>query len=124
MTTAGAETAALADGARHSTLLYGEVRVGHAELAFGFESLPDASPSHRALYEQAVAAAGVGSEDVLVVRVTEAGIEVDVLDFDDARWPVRTLRVEAGRFNLRNAQLRLRDAGLDHSPSSSRSGAW
>ena len=96
MITAGAVRAAPADGACHSMLLYGEVRVGHAELAFGFESLPDVSPSHRALYEQAVAAAGVDSENVLVIRITEAGIELDVLDFDDARWPVRTRRVGTG----------------------------
>ena len=48
-----------------------------------------------ALYEQAVAAAGVDPADVLVVRVTEAGIEVDALHPDDASWPVRTLRVTA-----------------------------
>ena len=82
------------DCVRHRTLPYGEVRVGNAELAFGFESLPYVSPSQRTLYEQAVTAADVRSENVLVIRVTEAGIEVDTLDFDDDRWPVRTLRVE------------------------------
>lgn len=71
--------------------------MGPAELAVGFESLPNLSASQRALYEQAVAAAGVCSEDVLVIRVTESGIEVDTLDVDDARWPVRTLRVGTER---------------------------
>jgi hypothetical protein len=83
----------LVDGARDGMLPYGEVRVGHAELSFGFESLPDVSPSQRALYEHAVAAAGVRSENVLVIRVTEAGVELDTVDFDDTGWPVRTLRV-------------------------------
>ena len=82
------------DGVCDGMLPYGEVRVGHAELAFGFESLPDVSPCQRVLYEQAVAAVGARPENVLVIRVSEAGIEVDTLDFDDDRWPVRTRRVE------------------------------
>ena len=81
------------DGARHQTLAYGEVRVGPGEVAIGVESLPHVSPIQRALYEHCVAAAGVDPDDVLVVRVTEASIEVDALDPDDAQWPVRTHRV-------------------------------
>jgi hypothetical protein len=74
-------------------LPYGEVRVGPAGIAIGFESVTDLSPVQRTLYAQAVAAAGVDPEDVLVVRIGEAGIEVDAIDRDDVCWPVRTLRV-------------------------------
>jgi hypothetical protein len=94
----------IADGLRHGMLPYGEVRSGRAELAIGFESLPDVSPSQRALYEQAVAAARVRSENVLVIRVTEAVVEVDTIDFDDDRWPVRTLRVGTEPVSLRSGR--------------------
>jgi|SRR5215216_4623687 len=62
------------------------------EIAIGIESLPHVSPVQRGLYKQAVAAAGVDPDNVLVVRITETSIEVDALDPDDARWPVRTHR--------------------------------
>ena len=74
-------------------LPYGEVRIGPAGIAIGFESVTDLSPARRTLYGQAVAAAGVDPEDVLVVRIGEAGIEVDAIDRDDVCWPVRTVRV-------------------------------
>jgi hypothetical protein len=74
-------------------LPYGEVRIGPGGIAIGFESVTDLSPVQRTLYEQAVAATGVDPEDVLVVRIGEAGIEVDAIDRDDVCWPVRTLRV-------------------------------
>jgi len=78
------------------TLSYGEVRLGRDQIAIGFESLANLTSSHRALYEQTVVAAGVDAQDVLVVRISEGDIEVDVLDADDELWPVRTVRVEAG----------------------------
>jgi hypothetical protein len=102
MSTAEPERSNVADrgrpvrgGALHTALAFGEVRVGRGEIAVGAESLPDLIPTQRGLYEQAVAAAGVEPENVLVVRVTEAGIEVDAVDTDDACWPVRTRRVAA-----------------------------
>jgi hypothetical protein len=83
------------DRARRSPLPYGEVRVGPREIAIGIESLPHVTASQRTLFERAVAAAGADPADVLVVRVTEAGMEVDAIDPDDADWPVRTLRLVA-----------------------------
>src|SRR5689334_3362896 len=68
-------------------LRFGEVRRGRGETAIGCESLPDVGPSHRDLYQRAVAGAGVELDVVLVVRATEAAVEVDVIDFDDVRWP-------------------------------------
>jgi hypothetical protein len=53
------------------------------------------SVTQRALYERAVAASGANHPDVLVVRVSETAIEVDAVDFADAGWPQRTLRVTA-----------------------------
>jgi hypothetical protein len=55
--------------------------------------LPYIAAGQRTLFELAVAAAGADLTDVLVVRVTEAGIEVDAIDPDDADWPVRTLHL-------------------------------
>ena len=100
MSVAGPGTPIVADDARavrnwvrHTALPYGEVRVGPGEIAVGVESLPHVTPVQRALYEQAIAAAGVDPDNVLVVCITEASIEVDALDPDDAQWPVRTQRV-------------------------------
>jgi len=62
-------------------------------MTVGLESLPNLSGAQRELYEQAVAASGVDPAGVLVVCLTEAGIEVDVVDYDDVRLPVRTQRV-------------------------------
>ncbi|MET1019215.1 MAG: hypothetical protein ABWX62_04450 [Microterricola sp.] len=88
-------------------LPYGEVHVLPGEIiithrlrrhrrpdARGVESLPHLIPAQRSLCEQAVEASGVEPESVLVVRITEVGIEVDAIDTDDARWPVRTKRLE------------------------------
>jgi hypothetical protein len=91
---------AVGDRSCRARLPYGEVRVGPGELVIGVESLPHVSPIQRCLYEQAVAAAGVDPDDVLVVRVTETGIEVDALDPDDERWPVRTRRVAPDRRSI------------------------
>jgi hypothetical protein len=89
------------DGARSPALPYGEVRVGPGELAIGVESLRQIPRVQRGLYEQAVAAAGVDPDNVLVVRIAEASIEVDVLDPDDARWPVRTQRITPAELRQR-----------------------
>jgi hypothetical protein len=80
------------------------VRVGPGEIAIGVESLPHVSPVHRGLYEQSVAAAGVDPDNVLVVYITEASIEVDALDLDDPRWPVRTQRVRPAELRQRVGQ--------------------
>ena len=77
-------------------LAYGEVRVGGGEIAIGFESLPEVGIAWRVLLAQAVAAARVQLDNVLVVRISEARVEVDVLDEHDLAWPVRTVRVSAG----------------------------
>ena len=95
---------AVRDGVRDTALPYGEVRVRPGEIAIGVESLPRVSPVQRGLYEQAVAAAGVDPDNVLVVYITEASIEVDALDPDDARWPVRTQRVAAAELRQRIGQ--------------------
>ena len=63
------------------------------ELAIGFESLLHVSASVRAVVAWAVTAAGVDPDDVLVVRVTEAGVEVDAIDDRDLNWPARTVTV-------------------------------
>ena len=78
-------------------LIYGEERVGVGTFAMGCESLPRMTVTQRALYDRAVAASGANYHDVLGVRVSETAIEVDAVDFDDAGWPVRTLRVTAAR---------------------------
>jgi hypothetical protein len=78
-------------------LAYGEVRLGGGEIAIGFESLPEVGIAWRVLVAQAVAAARVRLDNVLVVRISEARVEVDVLDEHDLAWPVRTVRVSAGR---------------------------
>ncbi|MET0418317.1 MAG: hypothetical protein ABW022_20075 [Actinoplanes sp.] len=75
-------------------LPYGEVHVLPGEIIIGVESLPRLIPAQRSLYEQAVDASGVEPEFVLVLRITEVGTEVDAIDTDDARWPVRTKRLE------------------------------
>jgi hypothetical protein len=100
MSVAAPGTTVVADDARtvreglcHTALPYGHVRVRSGEIAIGVESLPRVSRFQRSLYELAVVAAGVQPDNVLVVRVTEARIEVDAIDVDDARWPVRTQRV-------------------------------
>ncbi len=100
MSVADPDTTVLADdartvreGLRHMALPYGLVRVGSGEVAIGVESLPHVSRCQRDLYEQAVAAAGVQPDNVLVVRITEASVEVDAIDVEDARWPVRTQRL-------------------------------
>lgn len=85
-------------------LAYGEVRVEPGGIAIGVESLPDVCEAHSDLYEQSVVAAGVDPENVLVVRITEAVIEVDALDPDDPSWPVRTLRVSTAELHQRVSQ--------------------
>ncbi len=108
MNVAHVEGSALADRARgrgrvggHRRLAYGEVRVGAAEMAIGYESLLDVAPARRRLFEQAVAAADVDPESVLAVRITACGIEVDALDFDDACWPERTRFLTAAELSAR-----------------------
>lgn len=86
------------------------MRVGPGEIAIGVESLPHVSPIQRGLYEQAVAAAGVDPNNVLVVRITEASVEVDALDPDDERWPVRTQRVTPADLRQRVGQHGLQGA--------------
>ena len=76
-------------------LAYGEVRVEGGEIAIGVESLPGAGIGWRALVARAVAAARVELDNVLVVRISEARVELDVLDEQDVAWPVRTVRVSA-----------------------------
>jgi hypothetical protein len=65
------------------------------QIAMGFESVLHVSASHRDLFERAVAAARVDPDNVLVVRVTEAHIEVDFIDLDDVEWPARIARLAA-----------------------------
>ena len=81
---------------RARVLPYGVVRVRGGEIAIGMESLPEIGNGWRFLVAQAVAAARVELDNVLVVRISEAHVEVDVLDEHDLAWPVRTVRVSAG----------------------------
>ena len=58
------------------------------------------------MFEQAVTAAGVDPDNVLVVRVTEAGAEVDAIDERDRNWPVRTVTVSAAAMQHPGAPVR------------------
>jgi hypothetical protein len=134
MSVAGSRRAIVADDARpvqdgvpSTALLYGEVRVGPGTIAIGVESLPHVSPVQRGLFERAVAAARVDPDDVLVVRITEASIEVDALDPADPQWPVRTRRVApgdlrqaVGQHDLEGTQFSIDRWGLGGSPRDSR----
>ena len=80
---------------RATPLPYGEVRVDDGEVAIGCESALYVSTSLRELFDRAVAATEVDPENVLVVRVTEALIEVDAIDVRDISWPTRTVSVTA-----------------------------
>ena len=55
------------------------------------EGVLTAAPHHRDVYERVVAALGLDPDDIAEVRVGERGIEVDVVDFEDPDWPLRTL---------------------------------
>jgi hypothetical protein len=55
----------------------------------GIESLAHVGPCRRLLFEQAVAACQVNPDSVLQVRLSEASVEVQVVDFDDPRLPIR-----------------------------------
>jgi hypothetical protein len=46
---------------------------------------------HQELYDRVLAASGHDQHDVSEVRVTECGIEIDVIDFDAPEWPLRTM---------------------------------
>jgi hypothetical protein len=70
-------------------LRYGEVRVGPDGLTMGIESLAHVGPCRRLLFEQAVGACQVDPDSVLQVRLSEASVEVRVVDFDDPRLPIR-----------------------------------
>ena len=89
------DTLATAERASHMRLAYGEIQVRSGELTIGIESLPRLSPLQRRLYDQAVVAAGVDPQDVLVVHISEALIVVEALDMHEPDWPTRT-RVVAG----------------------------
>jgi hypothetical protein len=65
----------------------------------GAEALSYAAVAHRELYERAIAETGVDRNDVLVVRITESGTEVDTVDYDVNSWPVRTRRVSPTAFS-------------------------
>ena len=66
-------------------LAYGEVRVGPDGLEIGIESVPHVDGELRIVFEQAVAACRAEPCAVLLVRLSEAAIDVDVVDFDDPR---------------------------------------
>jgi hypothetical protein len=92
------------DAVEANPLPYGQVRVEAGEIAIGFESVVHVSASVRELFERAVATAGVDPENVLVVRVSEARVEVDVIDDRDISWPARTVRVAAAAARHRAAR--------------------
>ena len=74
-------------------LAYGEVRIGPDALEIGVESVPQVDGELRIVFEQAVAASRADPAAVLLVRLSEAAVEVDVVDFDDPRWPIRTIHL-------------------------------
>jgi hypothetical protein len=49
---------------------------------------------HQAMYWRLVAASGCDEHDVIELRVSECRVELDVVDFVDPDWPIRTISVE------------------------------
>ena len=50
----------------------------------------------REIYERVLAACGHDHHDVSEVRVSEGGIEIDIVDFDAPEWPLRTVTYRPG----------------------------
>jgi hypothetical protein len=48
----------------------------------------------RAIYDQLVVASGCDENDVMEARISECRVELDIVDFVDPGWPVRTIIVE------------------------------
>ena len=78
-------------------LPFGAVRLDADGIEMGVESLERAGSTLRALYDEAVAAAALDPDDVVIVRICETAMEVDVIDFAHPNAPVRTWRRSAGR---------------------------
>jgi hypothetical protein len=60
-------------------------------LALSSDSCWALGPDQRSLYERSVVLCGADPADVVEVRIGQALIEVDVVDFNDPRWPTMTL---------------------------------
>ncbi len=56
-----------------------------------FDRIDDLDRGHRELSERAIAASGHDEHDVYEVRVSECGVEIDVVDFEAPGWPLRTI---------------------------------
>ena len=74
-------------------LAYGEVRVGPDGLEIGIESVPHVDGELSIVFEQAVTTCRADPCAVLLVRLSEAAVEVDVVDFDAPGWPIRTIHL-------------------------------
>jgi hypothetical protein len=68
-------------------------RGGSGTLTFTLADRASLSPSHETLCRVIVEASGFDSHDVFEVRVSEAVVELDVVDFLDPNWPVHTVTV-------------------------------
>ena len=66
---------------------------GRGVLVIPSDAVGRLSASRRAMYRRMVAASGCDEHDVFELRVSERGVEVDVVDFDDIDWPIRTLMI-------------------------------
>jgi len=44
------------------------------------------------MYERVLGELGCDPADVIALRISESGVEADVIDFEHPAWPVRTVR--------------------------------
>jgi hypothetical protein len=71
----------------------------------------DGGADRRQLFERIVGACGLDPHDVVEVRISEGGVEIDLVEFDSPDWPLRTVgccRVgDAGALECRPLSRRL-----------------
>jgi hypothetical protein len=72
---------------RAGVALDGGKRVNVVVLAFDTEWRCE---GHRDMYHRIIRELGYDAADVFEMRVTEASVEVDYVDFTNAEWPVMT----------------------------------
>jgi hypothetical protein len=51
----------------------------------------DGGADRRQLFERIVGACGLDPDDVVEVRISEGGVEIDLVEFDLPDWPLRTV---------------------------------
>jgi hypothetical protein len=77
-----------------SSVGMGEPFAGSGTVTIVDDGVAGLTRCHAALYRVVVEAAGIDEDDVFEVRVSEAGCELDVVDFADPDWPIRTVTVQ------------------------------